>query len=184
MKQQNRIIGIIILTIIGSIFFKCMYLQGQSHYRINLRDTRVFAVLDFEQEGFMGGDRIGQYIADELTTALFIKHNYKIVDRAQVRDAVIERKITTSVLNPMEIRELGTALNADFLILGKLIRLNKAELADVDKTGFSFQVTFRVIAVKDGSVIGFVDHQGSGTGDVQPVLKQAIDEMTRQVKFD
>ena len=79
---------------------------------------------------------------------------------------------------------MGNALNVDFLILGKLIRLNKAELADVDETGYSFQVTFRVLAVKDGSVIGIVNHHGAGKGEIQSILGQIIDEMASQVKFN
>jgi curli biogenesis system outer membrane secretion channel CsgG len=149
-----------------------------------MTDAQKIAVLDFEQQGFLGGEKLGRFAADELTSALFLKQKIKVVDRAHVRAKVLERNLSSSILNDDNVRELGLAMSSDFLILGKIIRFNREELGSDEDTPVLLQITFRIISVKDGSVIGIVYRQDQKRGEPEKILSNIIWQMAGEVEIE
>ncbi|MGH7601349.1 MAG: hypothetical protein ACREOI_33740, partial [bacterium] len=71
---------------------------------------RTVAVLDFEQDGFLGGEKIGSFAADELTAALFLRKKFEAIDRAQVKAGAHELNLSNGMMPADAIKKLGQAL--------------------------------------------------------------------------
>jgi hypothetical protein len=164
--------------------FGCMSkLSNTSESRFSMRDGKVIAVLDFEQEGFLGGEKWGAFAADELTTALFVRNQMKIVDRALVKGKMLEKNATPAAMSIKAIQDLCAGLNADFIVLGKIARLD-SETDDPEHSGkIHFQVTFRVLSVKDGSAVGMVMKRITVKGPIPPSISYALYQMAEEVRL-
>lgn len=147
-----------------------------------MHETRVIAVLDFEQEGFIGGDRLGGFAADELTSALFIKRKLKVVDRVLIKAKMLEMNIDRSAMTVHVIRSLASMLNADCFVLGKIVRTDSENIEPAANVRIRFQISFRILSAKDGSVIGMVTKRLSKKGDIQQILSDAIYKMAEEVR--
>ena len=159
--------------------------QSNTNSRISMDGARRIAVLDFEQEGFLSGQRLGRFAADELTSVLFIRQGLRIVDRAQIRAKVIDKKITATAMGVDEVAQLGRELEADFLILGEITRLDGLGLdTDEDEEVISVQVSFRVLTTGNGSVIGIVTKQGSSKRDIKILVADLIKKMSDAVQLE
>ena len=159
--------------------------QSNTRSRISMDGARRIAVLDFEQEGFLSGQRLGRFAADELTSVLFIRQGLRIVDRAQIRAKVTDNKITPTAMDVDEIIRLGQDLEADFLVLGEITRLDGLGLdADEDEESIFVQVSFRVLTTGNGSVIGIVTKQGSSKRDIKILVADLIKKMSDAVQLE
>jgi curli biogenesis system outer membrane secretion channel CsgG len=152
--------------------------------RFTMQDSRVVAVLDFDQQGFISGDKIGGFAADELTTALFINRSLKVVDRALVRAATLQKNLSPSTMTAEDICGLASALKADLIVLGNITRLD-SETTDPQGNGaIHAQLTIRILSAKDGSVIGMATDSISKKGELQAIIGKAVKEMAEDVRFD
>ena len=56
------------------VFLGCGVLHREGmHAHFSQRKTGRVAVLDFEEQGFLNGEKLGGFMADELTASLFMK---------------------------------------------------------------------------------------------------------------
>ena len=174
----------IILTSLCFIFSHCsMFYQGEIQSRFTMKEAREIGVLDFNQEGFLDGNKLGVFASDELTVALFINQKYKIVDRSKVITTMREKNYSVSNLNTRQIQELGLLLGADFLILGSLTQLDTNEINPEENIQTHLQVTFRILSSKDGSVIGMVSLEEQKKGEIKKIVSAMMKKMADAVKL-
>jgi curli biogenesis system outer membrane secretion channel CsgG len=143
---------------------------------------RTAAVLDFEQEGFLGGEKLGGFAADELTAALFLKKKFEVVDRARVKAGAFELNLANGIMPMDAIKKLGQTLGADYLVLGKITRLNDNDFDPGRRDHLLMQITFRLISTRDGAVIGVLSRRGTSKGDTKKFVSDVLGEMAGAVK--
>ncbi len=143
---------------------------------------RTVAVLDFEQEGFLGGEKLGGFAADELTAALFLKKKFDVVDRAQVKAGVLELNLSNGIMPADAIKKLSQTLGADYLVLGKITRLNDNDFDPGRRDHLHVQITFRLISTRDGVVIGILSRRGTSKGDTKKFVSDMLSGMAGAVK--
>lgn len=144
---------------------------------------RTAAVLDFEQDGFLGGEKLGSFAADELAAALFLKNKFEVVDRAQVKAGVLELNLSNGIMPADAIKKLGQTLGADYLVLGKITRLNDNDFNPDRRNHLLMQITFRLISIRDGAVIGVLSRRGTSQGDTKKFVSDRLGEMAGSVKM-
>jgi len=98
----------------------------------------VFPFMDtIEKESY------GIAVASMMVTGLTKTENIKVVEREQIQKAVKELEFQTSgFTDPSKTKELGQILNADFLIYGEITKIME-----------TYQITMRVVEVKQGVVV-------------------------------
>jgi curli biogenesis system outer membrane secretion channel CsgG len=170
----------ILITAAGLALPRSSYSQS----RFMMQDSRVVAVLDFEQDNIIGGEKLGAYAADELTTALFINRKLKVIDRTLVKSKTIEKNVSPSAMTADGIHDLASALNADFLILGQITRQDAAGTDPLNSEKIHMGITLRILSGKDGSVVGMVTKSVSKKGRMQEIVANALRQMAEEVKFD
>jgi curli biogenesis system outer membrane secretion channel CsgG len=143
---------------------------------------RTVAVLDFEQDGFLGGEKLGGFAADELTAALFLKKKFEVVDRARVKAGVLDMNLANGIMPADAIKKLGQTLGADYLVLGKITRLNDNDFDPGRRDHLDVQITFRRISTRDGAVIGVLSRRGTSKGDTKKFVSDMLGEMAGAVK--
>ena len=184
-NKKRQILSISLLYIILCVVGCHTLKQSNTNSRISLDGARRIAVLDFEQEGFLSGQRLGRFAADELTSVLFIRQGLRIVDRAQIRAKVMDKKITPTAMDVDEVAQIGRDLEADFLILGEITRLDGLGLdTEEDEESIFVQVSFRVLTTGNGSVIGIVTRQGSSKRDLKILVADLIKKMSDAVRLE
>lgn len=156
---------------------------GESDSRFSTQNNRQIAVLDFEQEGSVGISKYGGFAADELTTALFIKKKIPVVDRSQVKAKAAEKGIVAGAMSSKQIHDLGEELNADYLILGKIVFLNGQIVAPEAEEKTTFAITIRLLSTKDGSVAGMVNREESKKGNLENLIRELIRDMAGDVEL-
>lgn len=166
------------------IFSNCgWYVHRGVHCRFSSEDDIRIAVLDFEQEGMLGGEKLGSFAADELTAALFLQGRVGVIDRAQVRAAMLAGNFTTIYLSATEVQKLGELLKADYLILGKITSVGQQNFLSNNEVNFRLRVICRVLAVSDGRVMGVVQYQKKCKNNIREVVNEVIVDMATAIKL-
>ncbi len=178
--KLTKIFTLTSVILLFLIFYCSAFNKGNG----NVKRTITIAVLDFEQEGFLNNGRLNQFASDELTTSLYLKKKAKVIDRSQVTAVLAYRKISSSILSTDEIKQLGTALDADYLILGKITRYDEEIFNPENRDELSIQITFRIISTEDGSVTGIVDLKQTKNGDVKSIISDMLNKMTSSLKLE
>jgi curli biogenesis system outer membrane secretion channel CsgG len=152
--------------------------------RFETTHSKVLAVLDFEQEGYLKGEKIGGFAADELTTALFVGRSHKVADRSLVRMKEQETGFTQAAVAVQDVRDLAAALGADFLVFGKITDLNAAD-ADPQGTGkTTMEVTIRVLDARNAEVVGMAVKRVSKKGPVREIVRDMIYRMSESIRLE
>ncbi len=168
-----------VLLVSGCAFFQ----SGKTESWFQKKSARVITVLDFEQEGFVEGGKLGIFAADELTSALFIKKKVNVVDRSQVKAKVMEKGFHSNVMDNKAIQELGRILNADCLILGKITEMSGIDIGLEEEQKHRIQITFRLISTSSGEVIGMVSQEVAKKGEAKQIVGKMLRNMTKRVKL-
>jgi curli biogenesis system outer membrane secretion channel CsgG len=175
----HLIIFMIVLLISGCALFQ----SGKTESWFQSNSVKIIAVLDFEQEGFVRGGKLGSFAADELTSALFIKKQINVVDRAQVKAKIMEKGFHPHVMDNKTIQELGGILNADCLILGKITEMVGLDIGLEEKQKQQIQITFRLISTSSGEIVGMVSHEVTKRGESRQIVRKMLHNMAKRVKL-
>jgi curli biogenesis system outer membrane secretion channel CsgG len=168
----------IALSSCSSAFF-----AGENYARMSEKPSAAkIAVLDFEQEGFLEGEKLGRFAADELTTALFLKKKFDVADRSQVRAQLAAKSLAIAALRADEITALGQALDSDYLLLGKINRLNAHDFNPEKDQDLYLQITLRIISCGDGAVMGMVSRRESSRAEPREFVSDMLHRMAGAVK--
>lgn len=85
---------------------------------------------------------LGTYLAEELTTNLFMTGKYKIIERSLLKQVLDELKLTqTGIVDPNSAKELGKMVGVDAIVTGTLADL-----------GIYIAVNCRLIETETGEV--------------------------------
>lgn len=160
-----------------------IYTSGATHAYVAQESRARVAVLDFEQEGFLAGEKLGGYAAEELTAALFAQKKFAVVDRAQVKSGVHALQLSAAVMSAAEIKKLGALLQADYLVLGKLQTLNRAGRDPEHDQNLHLQISFRLIAVREGEMLGVFSERGKSKSEAEELISRVLRQMANAVKF-
>lgn len=173
------IILLAVLWVSGCAFFQ----SGKTESWFQRQSARVIAVLDFEQEGFVEGGKLGVFAADELTSALFIRKKVDVVDRSQIKAKIMEKGLHPNVMDNKAIQELGRILNADCLILGKITEMSGIDIGLEEEQKHRIQITFRLISTSSGEVIGMVSQEVAKKGEARQIVGKMLHNMAKKVKL-
>ena len=160
-----------------------IYTNGATQAYVAQESRVRIAVLDFEQEGFLAGERLGGYAAEELTAALFAQKKFSVVDRAQVKAGLHALQLSAAAMSVAEIKKLGELLQADYVVLGKLHALNRASLDPEDDKSLHLQIRFRLIAVREGEMLGVFSERGKSKSEPEEYISRVLNNMASAVKF-
>lgn len=181
-SQKYNGICLIALFFILSMSGCAVFQPGRTESWFQGNSVKVIAVLDFEQEGFVRGGKLGSFAADELTSALFIKKKINVVDRAQVKAKIMERGFHPHVMDNKTVQELGQILNADCLILGKITEMGGIDIGMEEEQKHRIQITFRLILTSSGEVIGMVSREVTKKGEAKQIVGKMLHRMAKRVK--
>ena len=182
MKNKKIHIGILVCSILWVVACSTMN-RSRIESRSSTTDGAHIAVLDFVQNGFFNGEKLGPFAADELTAALFIQRRLRVKDRAQVKANMAEQRISPSQFSTNEIKEFGQTLGADFLILGEITRLDGLSVDTENDGRMSIQIMFRIVSSEDGDVIGIVTRRGSQKTESKKIVSEMIGKMAGSVRL-
>lgn len=139
------------------------------------------AVLNFSTHGSFLETNLGHIAADKLTNALFMDGSFNVIDRSLVNEAQLKTGIKSSiVLSAEDVLKLGTILNADYLIIGKIHQISEMEFlnTDLDK---HLNISFRIIAISNSEVVGMADYTTVYTQNVIGVIEEILKELVKSM---
>ena len=168
----------------GILFSRCSMftLFGTEAYSRSL-DSVKLAVLDFEVEGTLLEDRLGAFVADEMTTALFVKKKINVVDRSQVEAKVKSMHVSVASITPEEIHRFGDAIGAHYLVFGKITGMDNAMIDPGKRGGSTVRVVCRMIDVPSGNVVGMIQRKCAYKDGLKKELSKTIQKMASAVRF-
>ena len=156
--------------------------MGVSTARFEWEKVHKTAVLNFTSEGFIGADQVGRFAADEISRGLFQKQGIPVVDRAVVIAKCAEFQLTP-VVNQETLVKLAKSLDVDLLILGSLIRLDKAEIGEDETEKAQIQITVRILSGRTGEVVGLVTCQKSKKGLVNDLIADLANQIVEKIRL-
>lgn len=121
----------------------------------------LVAVLDFgDTQGSI--NVLGRFVAEELTTRLFLTRKFNVVERSLLNKALQELNFNlTDLVDASRARQLGKIVAAENIVTGSITDL-----------GPSVSVNARVIDVETGQIIG--------VGRTQIAKDKSVEEMIRK----
>lgn len=103
-----------------------------------MENRQAVAVLDFESVGTE--EYLGKAVSEIIRTALISNPNYRIVERAQINQAISEQKFQKSgMIDDKSAVEIGKVLGANFIIVGSVVKI-----------GDAYTINSRLIDVRTG----------------------------------
>lgn len=94
-----------------------------NNYMVEKEKTKI-AIIPFSDLQKNETTVLGSYIAEELTTNLFITGKFKIVERSLLKQVLDELKLgQTGVVNPSSAKELGKMAGVDAIVAGTITDL-------------------------------------------------------------
>ncbi|MCA9733971.1 MAG: hypothetical protein H6696_14385 [Deferribacteres bacterium] len=139
-----------------------------------------YAVLDFEQDGLIGGNKLGIFAADYLTNLLFERKKQQVIDRAQIRAAVTVQNVSNLALSPVLVKKLGVHLNADYIILGKLVRLNKPVFSESGNE-LDMEITIRVLSVHNGTLVDLASKRSKKKKQAKYLIRSIMGKLIKSI---
>lgn len=135
------------------------------------------AVLNFSTGGSFLAGNVGKTAADKLTDALFLKGRFNVIDRSNVNNAQFGMHIKSSdILSADQIKKLGSSINAKFLILGTVQKIQDGQYFDPDSKN-QLNISIRILSVKNSDVVGIASYSTSFKGNITKVLQTAMEKI-------
>lgn len=139
------------------------------------------AVINFSVQGSMVENGIGKNAADRLTDALFLKKNLRVIDRSKVNDALIDMDIKTSeALSNEQIASLGQRLNANFILLGRIVQTTEKEFLTT-KNDMSLYISFRIVSTNNSEVVGIATYKTTYKEDLFKEIDIAMNHLAEEM---
>lgn len=160
-----------------------IYTAGATQAYVAQESRARIAVLDFEQEGVLAGEKLGGFAADELTAALFAQKKFAVVDRVQVKSGLHALQLSAAVMSVAEIRKLGEFLHADYLVFGKLHALHRTGLDPKRNDNLPLQISFRLIDAREGEMLGVFSARGKSKGELEAFISRMLNKQASAVQL-
>ena len=139
------------------------------------------AVLDFTQQSTSMVSNMGKFAADKLTDALFLERQFKVIDRAVVKDAIISMDINnTDLLSLEDIKKLGNLINANFIILGRIQYFTEPEFLN-SNSDKELYISFRILSVSSGDIVGIANSKRNFSENIIDELSYVINDLVRSI---
>lgn len=151
-----------------------------------LVDTKVLtgkniALLNFEKEGNGLPNNVEKSVPDKLAQLIFAFAKMTIVDRSLVNNTQIGIKHNGNLnLSRETIKQLGMALNADFVILGKVSN-SQTNMEFIEGPEGTVSVSVRILSVENAKVIGMVSFAVDYNNDLQKKLDKIILNIAEEI---
>ncbi len=120
------------------------YLTRQIVESLDESQRKAIAVVGFTDE--MGGESaFGRFLAEELTTRLFLVKRFAVIERSMLRKVLEEQRLQvgTNLIDPDSAKEIGKLLGVDAIATGTYTSL-----------GDTIRVNARLIDAQSGAVFG------------------------------
>ncbi len=137
-----------------------------SHSLIDRKSVKI-AIVEFPDLDGKSSD-LGRYLAEELTTRLFLTGGFQIIERSQIRKIIEEQKLSASgLVDEATASRLGRLLGVDALAIGTVADL---------KT--SVKINARLISTETGTVFSVATANLPMTSELETLLGRKAGEAT------
>lgn len=161
MEKKNLYVLLIIIIIFQGCAGLGIFNSDKPEFLI--RDTfdgDGIAVLNFSQSGNFPLSDAGKLAADKLTEMLFLKGNFKVIDRSLVNDKMITSGIKNiEFISADQISKIGAEMKANYIVLGRIQEESQSGFYSGDDEKKVF-VSFRMISTQTNEVVGLVAYSG------------------------
>ncbi len=183
------------LLVLIVILFSCLLPSCSSSSYITTEDPNInisecidsvnIAVLPFSKQGPFLPAYIGTLFADKFSDELFLAKKYFVVDKSKIKEVFAELKIKNpSNLNYSEIGNIGSQLNAKYVITGSILQYTDTELIGLGSE-YKLKVTCRILSTESGDVVGLISTLSkSKNTNVIDVLDAITKKIVRELKND
>ena len=180
---------LILFTILFSLSFQscCLssYFSAQNP-EINLSeriDSVNICVLPFTKQGSFLPFYTGSLFSEKFSDELFLTDKYFVIDKSKIKEVLKELKIKNPRnLNYSEIKNIGSQLNAKYVITGSILQYSNSDLISLDAEN-KLKVTCRVLSTESGDVVGIISAlDESKNKSVIEVLDNISKKIVRELK--
>lgn len=141
------------------------------------------AVINFSVQGSFIENGIGKNAADRLTDALFLKKNLRVVDRSKVNDALVDMDIRTSeALSKEQLATIGQRLNANYLILGRIVQTTDKDFVTSDSK-MGLYISFRIVSTDNSDVVGMATYKTNYKEDLFKEIDMAMTQLAEEMEL-
>lgn len=139
----------------------------------NLSKEHKYAVLPFTVRGSGAGVRVGYQAADRLSSLLFAKKRVAVIERSFINGALQELEIKDLYTLPQhQFLKIADTLNADVLILGLLDYRPLSVYESGQKA--QMQITLRLLDSKTGNVLQIFDRKSESGDKLEKQLEKLL----------
>ena len=173
MKPQRLIATILCIVLCGHALVRAQDMDTELSKltedlagKIKDRGNKKVTVLDFtDLQG--NTSELGKYIAEQLTVNLVMgKHDFSVLDRANLKKILAEHKLTASgLVDPENAKKLGLFAGVDALIIGTIIPI-----------GTNINLTVKVITTETTEIVGAAKAKFKSDETVRQFLSQPATE--------
>ncbi|HZW40272.1 MAG TPA: hypothetical protein VFF33_13320 [Ignavibacteriaceae bacterium] len=141
----------------------------------DITNSRI-AILNFSTLGLKS--IYGKIIADRLSESFYINNNFAVVDRALINNSSKQQNLTsTEYLSSDQIKQIGFSLKADYIIIGKIEKIQQNNILNQKDERVELNLSFRFISVKSNDIIGMVSYLCSDK-DINSALSLAVRDIS------
>ena len=183
MKTINICIALVFIISLSScsVFKSTRYSDPEILINHDFTGNNI-AVLNFKVNGsFYQGDA-SKMIADKFTQALFLKGHFKVIDHSKVNAVLANLKIDdVESLTKDQITKIGSALEAEYIIVGKTNLLAGNQFYEVDNPK-ELQMSFRIISTTTTDVVGVgqmsCKYKTNSVEKIDTMINEIVQKMT------
>ncbi|MBU0475262.1 MAG: CsgG/HfaB family protein [Bacteroidetes bacterium] len=148
-------------------------------------DSTKIVILPFEIQGSSLPKYTSVLIADKLSNRLFLTKHFSIVEKLRVDEVLHDLDIDDPInINYSEIKSIGSKLNANYIVVGKLLKYASSEFIS-PKSKQNINLTFRILSVKTGEIIGLANINCNYKNyNIVDVIDTIVNEIAEGLKKD
>jgi len=134
-----------------------------NQYMVEQKKTKI-AIIPFSDLQKQTITVLGSYLAEELTTNLFMTGKFKIVERSLMKQVLDELKLSqTGVIDPGSAKELGKMAGVDAIVTGTIADL-----------GSYVAVNCRLIETETGEVFAAAKAKIRKDVNIEKIMEEAV----------
>ena len=104
-----------------------------------------------------------------------------MIDRSKVNDALIDMEIKSpEALSSEQITSLGQRLNANFILLGRIVQTTEKEFLTT-KNDMSLYISFRIVSTNNSEVVGIATYKTTYKEDLFKEIDIAMNHLAEEM---
>lgn len=148
-------------------------------------DSVNIAILPFSKHGPFLPSYTGTLFAEKLSDELFLTGNYFVIDKSKIKEVFKELEIQKPInLGYSAIKNIGSRLNAKYLITGNIMQYTDSELIGLESE-YKIKVTCRILSSESGDIVGIISGLSKSKNvNTIDVLDSIVKKIVRDLEDD